>query len=598
MTNAPHRVDFSKKQKDYAMFLPAISEMYTRFVGKAEAKREPPSPLLRSDLDYLDPNTKLFYLPSSLYSAGQAAKSDKSAESLDDMVLQRNRDTSLIVGDSGGFQIETGAIRWEETAIKDKNGELVLGPIFDADGKTPKLDHNGKPVLGIQTKNDKTVKRMMNWLETHCDWSMILDFPTGSITRGKHNKIGFPTYIVDETGKVITQKVEKNGKKRNVPLIQYEKPINPDFCLKQTAKNNDYFLAHRTPGKTSFLNVIQGRSHSEIDWWYEQVKKYSDPVKYGSKEWIGSIKSMSPNPKSFDIEERAFEGWALAGAHKEDFGATMRRIIILRDDGLLSNKDWMHFLGMGKLRNGCLFTTIQREIRKDINPNFTISYDVSSSFSTAAYGNVITTYNLDKNAWSIQQDKMDGKEWIGSTEPLRSTPRIIDKMGNHLKSDKESILIDSPIAKYLTMGDLCVNGDDAEKTFTSTWDICSYAMMMNHNTYMYYAAYLEAQSLYDLPFEKAKDHVPMDILYMREIITEIFRAENPMDVISNNMRELRKISVDKKGLLATNEVENAELFGNVMDVGNSYTIAKVEDNINKQTNITKPKNDTFDDIFS
>ena len=97
-------------------------------------------------------------MPSSLYSAGQAAKSDKSAESLDDMVLQRDRESSLIVGDSGGFQIETGAIRWEESAIYDENGKLVEGPVYCADGITPKLDHEGNPIMGYVTKNDKTVK--------------------------------------------------------------------------------------------------------------------------------------------------------------------------------------------------------------------------------------------------------------------------------------------------------------------------------------------------------------------------------------------------------------------------------------------------------
>ena len=65
-------IDYSQRYRDYARFTPAISEMYVRYVNAENPKREPPIP--RSELNFLDPSTNLFYLPCSLYSAGQAAK--------------------------------------------------------------------------------------------------------------------------------------------------------------------------------------------------------------------------------------------------------------------------------------------------------------------------------------------------------------------------------------------------------------------------------------------------------------------------------------------------------------------------------------------
>jgi hypothetical protein len=123
---------------------PAISEMYTRFIDNKNPKRQMPRGLTQNDLNYLDTASTLFYLPNSLYSAGQAAKSDGAAAKKD-MVTERDRGTTIILGDSGGFQIQMGSIKF---------------------------------------KGDETRNRMMKWMEANCDWSMILDFPTGGINMG------------------------------------------------------------------------------------------------------------------------------------------------------------------------------------------------------------------------------------------------------------------------------------------------------------------------------------------------------------------------------------------------------------------------------
>ena len=98
-------IDFSLRYSDYARFLPATSEMYTRYVVNQNPKRVPPIP--QADLDFLDPDTSLFYLPCALYSAGQAAKSAGAAHRKD-MITGRKNPNTTILGDSGGFQIQQG----------------------------------------------------------------------------------------------------------------------------------------------------------------------------------------------------------------------------------------------------------------------------------------------------------------------------------------------------------------------------------------------------------------------------------------------------------------------------------------------------------
>ena len=71
---------------------------------------------------------------------------------------------------------------------------------------------------------------------------------------------------------------------------------------------------------------------------------------------------------------------------------TLRRLITMKFDGMLEGKDWMHFLGTAQLDWSCYLTSIQRIIREQINPNFTISFDCASPFIATAHGLV---YDLE-----------------------------------------------------------------------------------------------------------------------------------------------------------------------------------------------------------
>jgi hypothetical protein len=508
-------IDFSTRYQDFSVFLPSASEMYVRYISNQKPKRIPPVP--QSDLNFFDPNSNLFYFPTALYSAGQAVKSANSVSAKVDMFATRDRSKTTLIGDSGGFQIEQGSIKF---------------------------------------KGDETRERMMRWLENNCDWSMILDFPTGGINIG-HMDVHHDRLIKD--GDKLDVQVGK--KTKQMTLQEYKDFINKDenipfvdgfiTCLFQTLINNDYFVKHRNPGATKFLNVCQGRSISESNKWYEKIKHYP------------------------------FEGWAMAGPHKDNFDMLLTRLIAMRRDGLLENKDWMHILGVGKLEHGCAYTTMQRMIRKHDNPNFTISYDVSSPFTTTAYGNIFLGYTLDKSGWTIQSTKLDGREFLAEYEHLvKDETKAIYRQNEFGKKEKvpyrgeenfldvtraiweemtpelersNSYFINSEIGKKLKMKDLCVNIDDK---FTSTWDVVTYAMLMNHNVQTHLHGVYDSQDLYDA---NDIDRVPFYMLELKGIIEEVLDPAN--DGKADSLIERYKSQLN---CLAVNEIlfQNTALFEN------------------------------------
>ena len=64
----------------------------------------------------------------------------------------------------------------------------------------------------------------------------------------------------------------------------------------------------------------------------------------------------------------------MGGNNIRDMHMVLKRLITMRNDELLQNKDWIHFLGTSKLEWGVMLTSIQRQLREHINPNITVSF--------------------------------------------------------------------------------------------------------------------------------------------------------------------------------------------------------------------------------
>ena len=141
--------------RDFAKFLPAISNFYNTFVSKQRAKGDHiPKDRIPAGFDndveglnFLNPEKGYFTYDVGLYSAGHACLDVEKAPVADSMCVQRDRKFSTIVGDSGGYQIGRGVINFD---WQDFEGN----------------------------KANKVRSDILNWLELTADWSMTLDVPT------------------------------------------------------------------------------------------------------------------------------------------------------------------------------------------------------------------------------------------------------------------------------------------------------------------------------------------------------------------------------------------------------------------------------------
>jgi len=223
--------DLEPRQKDYAVFLPALSGFYATFVGKQRYNPnyvDPariPAGFTNSveSLNFLAAKDNVFRYPWALYSAGHANLDISKLSEKEDMVRNRDRSTSFLLGDSGGFQIAKG-----------------LWPGEWANPNCPKAAKQRKLVL--------------DWMEAYMDYGMVLDIPTWTFRDPKA--------------------AEACG------IRSYQDAVDA------TRINNDYFINNRQ-GRVKFLNVLQGGNHQEADDWYAIMKNYSDPAVYPGRHFNG-----------------------------------------------------------------------------------------------------------------------------------------------------------------------------------------------------------------------------------------------------------------------------------------------------------------------
>ena len=142
----------------------------------------------------------------------------------EDMYRDRNRNTSWLLGDSGGFQIGKG--KWE--------GDWRKG--------------SGCPQA--QKKRDGVLK----WMDAFMDYGMILDIPAW-VSRSPEGA---------SASKISSHQEAVEG----------------------TQQNNEYFIKNRN-GNCKFLNVLQGENFAQADDWYSQMKQFSDPKVYPDAHFNG-----------------------------------------------------------------------------------------------------------------------------------------------------------------------------------------------------------------------------------------------------------------------------------------------------------------------
>jgi hypothetical protein len=472
-------------QKDYAVYLPAISSFYSTYIAKQRlgefvSEDRVPKGFDRGieGMNFLNEEEGYFTYKYGLYSAGHAQLDLTKSVEQESMIQQRQRNKTMILGDSGGYQIGKGVLKFDW------------------------LNFEGKEA-------NATRQKILEWLECTADWSMMLDVPTWACDHIHSPKTGLKTF---------------------------------EDCLDKTRFNNDYFLKNRM-GATKWLNVLQGSDWDTAEKWYNGVKEYSDPAgPYAGKE---------------------AEGWAFGGANMCKMDITLKRLMTLREDDLLKGKNWIHFLGTAQLDWSCYLTLIQRQIRKHINEELTISFDCASPFIATAHGLVYTNAVHTPKRWSVIMDKApDNKALSGSDIPFPFESAIGRRLTmediayydlGERKSDSElgygprggKIEFDHLNPEhYHVAPKLNKLGKIPNRT---SWDSFAYALMMGHNVECHIVAVQRAQQLMDIEIAKTagkinwrrwkkvksqdmsdeySDWVPRNILYFANFIEDLFNTKD------------------------------------------------------------------------
>jgi len=413
-------VDLGKKHQDWAVYLPAISGFYVTQLQKMDANPSEwrcPEGFEKGTqgMNFLDPENSYYHYPWGLYSGGHAHLDPVKSDEREPMVQGRDRSKTMILGDSGGFQLATGVIKMDWSNAKDPNDPA----------------------------RTEFCNKILTWLEHTADWSMTLDVPAFAAV-GK---------LSERTG-----------------LTEFQDTLDISLL------NLDYFMRNRTPGATKFLNVLSGSNEENSKQWYDAVKHFSN------KSFV---------QEAYGDENKTLEGYAFAGINMKHMYSVLSRLLDLREDGLLEGKDWIHFLGTGRLNWACHLTSIQRQLRKHDNPNITLSFDAASPFVNTAYGQTYTHNEFRAKRFGYFMDRaFDNKDMKGSKMPMP--------------------FAHSPIMSRLTVGDICVLGhgdvNRNGKETTTSWDTLSYALYMGHSVYNHITATQEANRLADMEKHRTPSH--------------------------------------------------------------------------------------------
>jgi hypothetical protein len=486
-----------KQNPDWALFLPAVSSFYISGLGK-QRKGEEYFDKARipagfngdvEKLNFLNSKEGLYYYKWGLYSAGHA-NLDTTVNDPSESIIREREAGTFMLGDSGGFQI--------------------LKCQWPADWKDPNCP-----------RAMKKRQQVLTWMDTYMDYGMCLDIPSQSLT----------TFHIKDP---------KTGKSAHgISTIEE--------AIAATHINNEYFINNRS-GKCKFLNVLQGRNHTQSDEWYNEMKKYCDPKQY---------------------PDNHFNGWAFGGQNKIDIHLMLTRLVDIIFDGLLQEgkHDLIHCLGTSILEYAVLFTDIQKAIRKHHNPKLVITFDCASPFYSAAKGLAYfnTTIEHDKK-WSYQMTKTaENKNYATDTRKYRDAV-LADGIHN--------VFTDSPVTDKLLIKDMCYRGhgflgQHGKETKTS-WDTLSYTLIQSHNVWMHMNAVQEANRRYEQGIvPKMLNHKFEGPQFFGNLVDEIFSKktkQEAIDLIDYHSSYWMQFQSGSQGISGKKTVNAMTMFDQLFEV--------------------------------
>ncbi len=221
--------DLTARYEGYAVYLPSLQQPYAQFATKKNKEvrdGDVPKGFRIPDLNFFDPESRLWSCGFALYSAGQFENASIHNR---DIVAERDRTKGTVVGDSGGYQLGTGK-------ITNKREKAAL----DRYVNSPEQQYANWHSTGFK-------ERTLAWLDLYCDYSMTLDM-------------------------VLWASEEHTGNKKS----QLRK-LSAQQLIQLSVDNLRYFSDHRGTNRgkgTKFLNVLQDVGNGSGDAWYDAVKDF------------------------------------------------------------------------------------------------------------------------------------------------------------------------------------------------------------------------------------------------------------------------------------------------------------------------------------
>ena len=231
-------IDLTPRWDKFAVYLPAMQHGYASAVdnNKLLKGRDFPKGLKLTDLDFLNPKSKLWHYGYALYSAGQFTDARPKACA----VANRDREHTTILGDSGGYQIGKGTLRGTEHLKRAKTSAEVCE---------------------LWRQSGDIRKWIVQWLEDNSDYAMTIDMP-------------------------LWAKFPANS---NTPFHK----CSVEELIELSIGNLDY-IKRNARGKTKWLNVLQGTTAEDSKQWWDAVKGYrmGGWALAGNVGWRGGLENV------------------------------------------------------------------------------------------------------------------------------------------------------------------------------------------------------------------------------------------------------------------------------------------------------------------
>ncbi len=501
-------------QNDYAYFLPATSGFYATFIGKQRyGNYVDPARIPKSfangveSLNYLEPEKGAFYYDHCLYSAGHANLDLNKQDEGEDMFRNRDRKTSWVLGDSGGFQIGKG--------------------VWPADWKDPNCP-----------KAQKKREQVLTWMDTLMDYGMVLDIPAW-VARSP-------------AGRAATG------------INSYAEAVQGTYI------NNDWFINNRN-GNCKFLNVLQGENHTDAEDWYQRMKKYCDTKQYGDRAFNGwsmggqnmcdihlVLKRLVALRFDGLLEKGQHDWMHFLGTSKLEWATLLtdvqRAVRKYHNENFTISFDCASpFLATA---NGQIYIQTELQDRtKWVYRMVPSADDKKYALDTRLFQDAVIQDGIFKNFET--SPLMDGVLMkdvciygAGTINPNLPQGTVVDPLNP---------------AHWLVMPDVNKLGKVSQRT---SWDSFSYAIQMGHNVYAHINAVQRANQEYDkgnVPAMLVQEK--FDRLYFKDVVEAIFATSDrgTADKLVEDYSKFWMSIIGTRGATGKKTVNASTHFANLFD---------------------------------